>query len=138
MMAFRDDNGKIWLQREAPARGDRDVVQYVDYEVSQADALRLARELLEAAGVKLPEWVKTSDRLPEGKGDGTYEQIPCLVVVDGQAEICVWNCTHECWDDSEGDDHRYDPLEVTCWMPLSSLPDWRKCCGSNCAQGVRR
>lgn len=114
MKAFRDENGKIYLTTQEMSRFAPFEMVDVEHVVTQADALRLARELIEAAGVKLPK----------GKGDGSYECIPCPVIVDGQTEIRVSNCTHKCWDDNGGDDNRYDPLNTPAWIPLSDLLDW--------------
>jgi hypothetical protein len=64
---------------------------------------------------------ETKDILPKKPGLKSYEQIDCLVLAKRGWEICVWNCEHECWDDSDGDDFLYDPLEPTHWIDLSSL-----------------
>jgi hypothetical protein len=65
---------------------------------------------------------ETAKALPEKPGIAAYEQIPCLVFVRGQWELCVWNCEHLCWDDSEGDDFRYDPRTPSHWTPLPPNP----------------
>jgi hypothetical protein len=62
--------------------------------------------------------IPTRDRLPEKPGLKSYEQIPCLIFVDGDWEISVWNCEHLCWDDASGDDFRYHPNKPDLWLPL--------------------
>ena len=62
------------------------------------------------------EWIKTTDSLPLKPGRGSYEHVSCWIVVNGRVEEGLWNCEHECWDDSEGDDWRYDPTTPTHWM----------------------
>lgn len=61
------------------------------------------------------------DGLPEKPGLKSYEQIPCLVKLNGDFAILVWNCEHNCWDDEDGDDYECDPLAVTCYVPLSEV-----------------
>jgi hypothetical protein len=61
---------------------------------------------------------KTADCLPEKPGLINYELIRCLIFVKGEWEISMWNCEHDCWDDEEGDDFRYDPLTPTHWAAL--------------------
>lgn len=68
------------------------------------------------------QWVPTTDRLPEKPGIDSYEHVRCLIVVNGEIEIGMWNCEHLCWDDDEGDDYRYDPYTPTRWMPLPAPP----------------
>ena len=67
------------------------------------------------------EWTKTAYKLPVKPGIKAYEQVPCLVRIDGHIEILVWNCEHECWDDRDGDDYYCDPLTVDCYIPISEI-----------------
>ncbi|RWR30485.1 hypothetical protein D2T29_12505 [Sinirhodobacter populi] len=67
-------------------------------------------------------WTKTSDSLPRKPGIRDYEQIECLIrLPNGDIEISVWNCEHEVWDDSEGDDYRYDSDYPTHWLDLAPV-----------------
>lgn len=68
------------------------------------------------------QWVPTTDRLPEKPGIDSYEHVRCLIVVNGEIEIGMWNCEHLCWDDEEGDDYLYDPDTPTHWMPPPPRP----------------
>ncbi|MDO8983002.1 hypothetical protein [Cypionkella sp.] len=67
-------------------------------------------------------WTETVDALPIKPGKSSYEQICCLIYVNGAYEVAVWNCEHDCWDDAEGDDFRYHPKQPRCWMPLDAPP----------------
>ena len=69
------------------------------------------------------KWTKTEDGLPQKPGLKSYEQIDCLIYIKGSYEVAVWNCEHDCWDDSDGDDFRYHPREPLCWLPLDTAPD---------------
>ena len=60
---------------------------------------------------------------PPKPGKKAYEQIPCLVVYNGEIEICQWNCEHLVWDDASGDDFRYNASTVTHWAFLPDLPN---------------
>lgn len=53
--------------------------------------------------------------LPKKK-TASYEQYDCLVSRKGCVSHLVWNCEHECWDDSDGDDYVCDPLDVDAYM----------------------
>lgn len=67
--------------------------------------------------------IETSVQLPPsatGPHDKTYYR--CMIFVNGEWEIGMWNRHYLCWDDDEGDDFRYDPLVPTHWMPLPSPP----------------
>lgn len=67
-------------------------------------------------------WKSTEiDGLPPKPGVKNYEQIPCLVIRNGDYQILVWNCEHNCWDDESGDDYECDPLDVDHYIPLSEL-----------------
>lgn len=67
-------------------------------------------------------WISTKQRLPVKPNLKPYEQIPCLVVRNGQVEILVWNCEHICWDDSSGDDFACAASYVEYWAPLPEPP----------------
>jgi len=70
------------------------------------------------------EWQinETKAKLPE-RPDGTTETyVRCLIFVDGQWEIGMWNTYHLCWDDADGDDWRYDPYTPTSWASLPPKP----------------
>lgn len=71
------------------------------------------------------EWNLTSDKLhPDGSGKKNQEQILCWVVKKGHRypELLMWNCYHEIWDDSDGDDSNCSADQVFCWM-LVDLPE---------------
>ena len=70
----------------------------------------------------MAEWIKTRDSLPVKPGKASYEQIPCLIFVNGEIELSVWNCEHLVWDDSSGDDFRYSPHQPSHWQPLPPPP----------------
>ncbi len=72
--------------------------------------------------VKSDGWIATADRLPEKPGKKDYEQIDCFVFLKGQIKRLVWNCEHQVWDDSSGDDYYCDALEPTHWMEDKSWP----------------
>lgn len=68
-------------------------------------------------------WVPTDKkRNPDGVGGKINEQIPCLIVCDGEILIRQWNCHYECWDTEDGDDFYCSPAKVTHWMPLPKMP----------------
>jgi hypothetical protein len=60
-------------------------------------------------------WISTKDKLPD-------KDAACLVVRKRYVEILVWNNTHECWDDSDGDDFCCNLDDVKYWILLSDLP----------------
>lgn len=68
------------------------------------------------------EWITTKDKPPLRKGKGEYEQQDCLVFHNGEIKHLVWNCEHECWDDSTGDDFYCHPKDVDYWMPFPPSP----------------
>lgn len=69
-----------------------------------------------------PQWHKTTDGLPKKPGLLPYEQIECMIwLPNGDIEVALWNCEHECWDDEHGDDYRYDPCHPTHYMPMSAI-----------------
>lgn len=67
-------------------------------------------------------WIKTNKELPKGNENLNYEQIDCLVVLNGRIQHLVWNCAHQCWDDADGDDYACDALKPTHWMLFPGLP----------------
>ena len=67
-------------------------------------------------------WTNTSDSLPQKPGVRDYEQIECLIrMPNGDIVIAMWNCEHECWDDADGDDYRFDPTTPTHWLAMTSI-----------------
>lgn len=66
--------------------------------------------------------IETRKELPKKPGKSNYEYVRCLIFVNGNWEIGMWNCEHLCWDDDYGDDFRYDPYKPTHWMPLPPPP----------------
>jgi len=70
------------------------------------------------------EWqpIETASELPKKPGLRSYEYVRCLIFVNGDWEIGMWNCEHLCWDDDEGDDFRYHPTKPTHWMPIPAPP----------------
>ena len=74
------------------------------------------------AEVEAAAWTKTTDRLPEKPGVGSYEHVECLIVIRGEVKFALWNCEHLCWDDNDGDDFLYHPTEPTHWMPRPAPP----------------
>jgi hypothetical protein len=84
--------------------------------IPTADLVREAARVLGLA------WNKTVDGLPKKPGLKSYEYVECLILKkDGDIEIGMWNCEHECWDDEECDDYRYDPTEPVAWLPIAAL-----------------
>lgn len=76
----------------------------------------------EAARVLGLAWNKTVDGLPKKPGLKSYEYVECLILKkNGVIEIGMWNCEHECWDDEECDDYRYEPTEPVAWLPIAAL-----------------
>jgi hypothetical protein len=63
------------------------------------------------------EWTNIEDALP--CKDAQY-LVWCLYM--GEVEILTWCSHYGCWDDAEGDDHRYDTDQTTHWMPLPDPP----------------
>lgn len=62
-------------------------------------------------------WVQTSEKLhPDKPGVERYEQIPCLILRNGDIHLRVWNCEHLVWDDETGDDFYCEARDVTAWM----------------------
>ena len=67
-------------------------------------------------------WNKTLDGLPKKPGKSSYEQIECLIMLpNGDVEISLWNCEHECWDDEYGDNFRHAPCKPSHWMPIEPI-----------------
>lgn len=62
------------------------------------------------------QWKDPKEELPE---DG--EWVIILAGEDG-VQTAVWNRTHQCWDDDEGDDVKYEKDVVTLWMPIPEPP----------------
>ena len=62
------------------------------------------------------------DGLPPKPGKLPYEQIPCLAIRKGEMHLLMWNCEHNCWDEQDGDDYMFDPLDVDYYIPLTEIP----------------
>ena len=62
------------------------------------------------------QWKDPKVELPE---DG--EWVIVLAGEDG-VQTAVWNEAHQCWDDDEGDDVKYEKDVVTLWMPIPEPP----------------
>lgn len=61
-----------------------------------------------------PQWKDGSDILPLVDG-AQY-----IVKKDKEqhwCEICTWNETYQCWDDEEGDDIKYDSVDLYLEIP---------------------
>lgn len=61
-----------------------------------------------------PQWKDGSDILPLVDG-AQY-----IVKKDKKQhwyEICTWNETYQCWDDEEGDDVKYDSVDLYLEIP---------------------
>jgi hypothetical protein len=73
----------------------------------------------------MSDWqpIETRTRLPAKPGVREYEHVRCLIFVDGEWDIGMWNCEHLCWDDREGDDFLYPPHKPTHWMQLPDRPE---------------
>ena len=115
---------RIWA-KASEVYGDIVVGEFADtvrYMTDGTEYIRadLVQEIV--AEAVQGQWVPTIDRLPEKPGIDSYEHVRCLIVVNGEIEIGMWNCEHLCWDDDEGDDYRYDPYTPTHWMPLPAPP----------------
>lgn len=91
------------------SRLDKAVDLFDTYDMAQAyeDG---ATEALES------QWKDPKVELPE---DGEW-----VIIVAGEDDIqtAVWNATHQCWDDDEGDDAKYEKDVVTMWMPIPEPP----------------
>ena len=94
--------------------------EYIRHDAAALAASPVVQDMIRQAACG--QWVPTTDRLPEKPGIDRYEHVRCLIVVNGEIEIGMWNCEHLCWDDDEGDDYRYDPDKPTHWMPLPAPP----------------
>jgi hypothetical protein len=69
------------------------------------------------------QWISTKQKShPDKPGLRDYEQIPCLVVYQGEVIILQWNCEHLCWDREDGDDFFCGIQDVTHWMLLPAAP----------------
>jgi hypothetical protein len=68
------------------------------------------------------QWISTKDRLPQKPGIEAYEQLDCLVYLNGEIIHLVWNCEHLCWDDHTGDDWYCDQDAPSHWMPFPQPP----------------
>lgn len=66
--------------------------------------------------------IPATDGLPKKPGKRAYEQVDCLVVHKGERKHLVWNCEHEVWDDSSGDDFYCEPLDVVAYIEFDALP----------------
>lgn len=64
------------------------------------------------------QWVKINSGrdLPKKPGLASYEQIDCIVVINNDLKHLVWNCEHEVWDDSDGDDFYCDAITPSHYM----------------------
>ncbi len=82
----------------------------------------IAKAAIEAYEAAL--WIKISktDDLPKKPGIDSYEHVDCLCVHKGTIKNLLWNCEHEVWDDTDGDDYFCDPLEVSMYRPLPTPP----------------
>lgn len=69
--------------------------------------------------VRKSEWINAKERLPE---DGEWV---IIVVGEDGVQTAVWNETHQCWDDDEGDDVEYEKDVVTMWMSIPEPPTKR-------------
>ena len=103
-----------------PFDGDGDPAGPFDHHIFVKRDAILA--LIPDAGAALDRAIETAKRLPGKPGLRSYEHVRCLIFVNGDWEIGMWNCEHLCWDDDEGDDFRYDPTVPTHWMPLPPPP----------------
>ena len=69
---------------------------------------------IEGAKSYKPQWKNGSDILPLVDG-AQY-----IVKKDKEqhwCEICTWNETYQCWDDEEGDDKKYDSVDLYLEIP---------------------
>lgn len=65
----------------------------------------------------------TTDKNKLKKTEKGFQQIQCLVMRKGLIKLLFWNCDHECWDNSEGDDYECDFEAVQAFIPVSELGD---------------
>jgi hypothetical protein len=113
--AERAENAKL--------RGE---ISYLTDEV--VPALRKEIEATTRENVRL-SWVMISNLgdLPKKPGKAAYETIDCLIFFKGEVIRSMWNCEHGCWDDAEGDDYAFDPLQPSHYLiiqpPRSALSE---------------
>lgn len=68
-------------------------------------------------------WVASRTELPSDSRPNERESLLCLCIHKGRPCLLRWNYHYKVWDDEEGDDFCYAPLDVTLWM---EFPDWPK------------
>lgn len=116
-----DDQPKGWGICEDDAVIDL-IVQAAEHEDDGScmdEVVNLALAGWKASQTQQLEWVKTSERLPQKPGLKPYEYVDCVVLVDGDMRFAPWNCEHECWDDEDYDDFRYEAKKPSHWAEIT-------------------